>query len=188
MRRTETIAATLVIFALACSGDVPTNAAMKIAPSAASRGESRAEADSREISGKCRTTVVSLVYLSPTLARQVVTGPCWISHLGLTTSYLRQVIDFSTLTAVSEEVTFTAANGDVLRATSITMGTPTGPTTFSLAGTFTFIGGTGRFAHASGSAPFVGSVDFATGQVSSTLRGRILYRASDRDDDSEESE
>ena len=63
-----------------------------------------------------------------------------------------------------------------------------GPGTFSLAGTFTFIGGTGRFSHASGSAPFVGSVDFATGQASLALQGRIVYRASDRDNEIENGE
>ena len=89
------------------------------------------------------------------------------------TLYLRQVIDFTTGRAVSEVVTFTAANGDVLRATSVTIGTPTSATTFSLAGTFTFVGGTGRFAHAAGSAPFTGSVDFATGNATLTMQGRI---------------
>ena len=188
MRRSETIAAALAMMALACNGDVPTSAALKIAPSAAARGLSGGEAVSRAISGQCQSTVVSVEFLSPTSAREVVAGPCRISHLGRTTLYLRQVIDFTTGRAVSEEVTFTAANGDVLRATSVTIGTSTGPTTFSLAGTFTFTGGTGRFSQASGSVPFVGSVDFTTGQVSFTLRGRIVYRASDRDDDSEESE
>ena len=179
MRRTEIFAAAFAILALACSSDVPTGVPLHVAPSIASRGETP-HPQSRPISGQCQSNIVSVVFLSPTSAREVVTGPCRLAHLGRTTLYLRQVIDFSTGRAVSEEVTFTAANGDVLRATSVTVGTPTGPTTVSLAGTFVFVGGTGRFAHASGSANFVGSADFATHQATLTMRGRIAYDASDR--------
>lgn len=170
------------MFALACSGDAPTGATLKPGASAASRGQSSVTV-SRPIGGRCESTVLSLTLIGDGVVREEVGGPCWISHLGRTTLYLRQVIDFNTGQAVSEEVTFTAANGDVLRATSITIGTPTSATTTSLAGTFTFVGGTGRFAHASGSAPFAGSVDFATGKASFTMRGTIAYAASDRADD-----
>jgi hypothetical protein len=179
MRRAETAAVALAMLGLACNGDVPTGTLLKPA-STASRDQSRDEMASRPISGRCESKVVSVEFLSPTTAREAVTGPCQISHLGRATLYLQQVIDFTTGRAVSEVVTFTAANGDVLRATSVTIGTPTGATTFSLAGTFTFVGGTGRFAHASGSAPFTGSVDFATGNATLTMQGRIAYDASDR--------
>jgi hypothetical protein len=135
------------------------------------------------IKGSCDAAVVSVEPLSPTRVREVVAGPCVISHLGRTTIYHQQIIDFTTLVGTSEVVTFTAANGDVLRATSITQGTPTGPTTFSLAGTFVFTGGTGRFAHATGSADFVGSADFATNRALLTMHGRIAYDASDSADD-----
>jgi hypothetical protein len=116
--------------------------------------------------------------------REVVTGPCWVSHLGRVTLYLRQLVNPATGVAVSEEVTFTAANGDVLRATSVTRGTTTDGNTFSLTGTFVFTGGTGRFANASGTANFVGSANFATGVASLTMRGRIAY-ARDHDDGDE---
>lgn len=182
MRGSTILAATVAILTLACSGDVPTGVPLNVAPSVASRGEIARAPHTRPIKGTCQADIVSLDFLSPTSAREVVTGTCQIAHLGRATVYLRQVIDFTTGRAVSEEVTFTAANGDILRATSITFGTPMGPTTFSLVGTFVFVGGTGRFAHASGSADFVGSADFATRQATFTMRGRIAYDASDRAD------
>lgn len=182
MRRFNALTATVAILTLACSGDVPTAAPLNVARSVASRGETAREADSRPISGTCQSHIVSVEFLSPTSAREVVTGPCQITHLGRATVYLRQVIDFTTGRAVSEDLTFTAANGDILRATSITVGTPTSPTTFSLVGTFVFVGGTGRFSHASGSADFVGSADFATKKATFTMQGRIAYDASDRAD------
>jgi hypothetical protein len=98
------------------------------------------------------------------------------------TIYLRQVIDFATGKGVSEEVTFTTKKGDVLRATSVTHGTPTGPTSFSLTGTFVFTGGTGRFANATGSADFVGAADLATGTASLKMQGRIANAKADDDD------
>jgi hypothetical protein len=54
---------------------------------------------------------------------------------------------------ITGHIVFTAANGDQLRC--IFAGGFTSPTT--AAGTYTFTGGTGRFAHASGAAAFTAS-------------------------------
>ena len=189
MRKCDAVAAALVILATACSGDTPIGPARNVTVSAnRSQSSGNHETKDRPIKGSCDAAVVSVQPLSATTAREVVAGPCLISHLGKTTIYLRQIIDFTTLIGTSEEVTFTAANGDVLRATAITRGTPTGPTSFSLAGTFIFIGGTGRFANATGRAEFVGSADFATGRALLTMRGRITYDANDGNDANDEGE
>jgi hypothetical protein len=64
-------------------------------------------------------------------------------------------------------IVFTAANGDQLRV--IVAGAFTSPTT--AAGTYTFNGGTGRFANAVGSATFSASTD--GGLVAADFSGAI---------------
>jgi hypothetical protein len=80
----------------------------------------------------------------------------------------------------TSEVTFTAANGDRLHASSVGTGTLTGPTTVSFTGTATIIGGTGRFANATGEMAVEGTVDNATGDARLSYDGWIVYNASDR--------
>jgi hypothetical protein len=75
---------------------------------------------------------------------------------------------------ISGMVAFTAANGDQLRACF--MGEFTSPTT--AAGTYTFIGGTGRFADASGTASFevtVASTADGITLLAITFDGTINY-------------
>lgn len=184
MRKSDTVAAMLAVLAMACGGDTQTgprpSAATPVSASQSSAGEER---HLRPIQGSCDAAIVSLVPVTPTTSREVVDGSCLISHLGKTTTHLQQIIDYTTLVGTSEVLTFTAANGDVLRATSITKGTPNGPASFSLAGTYVFTGGTGRFANATGQAYFTGTADFATGRAVTTLRGAIAYGRSDVADD-----
>jgi polyvinyl alcohol dehydrogenase (cytochrome) len=74
-------------------------------------------------------------------------------------------------------VTFTAANGDQLCAIAVgTADLVSGTNT----ATFTFVGGTGRFLHASGTAQAGFVQDFATGAFSFTLGGDLAFLASDR--------
>jgi hypothetical protein len=174
----------LAITSLAGCADAtaPVSAPTAAATSRSASGSHENQEKNRVISGSCSAHIVSLVPLSPTLSREVVAGTCQLEHFGRATTYLRQVIDFTTLIGTSEELTYTFANGDVLRATSITKGTPVNETLFTIAGTYTFVsGGTGRFEHASGSADFTGTADFATHTASWVMRGRLSYDGNDRE-------
>lgn len=183
MRKSDTVAAMFAVLAMACGGDTQTGPRPSAAtPVSTSQSSADAAGHLRPIQGSCDAAIISLVSVPPTTAREVVTGSCLISHLGKTTFYLQQIIDYTTFVGTSEVLTFTAANGDVLRATSITQGTPTGPASVSLAGTFVFTGGTGRFANATGQANFTGTADFATGRSQFTMRGGIAYGKSDNAD------
>ena len=71
------------------------------------------------------------------------------THLGRFTREESLLLDVSN-GAIAGTVVFTAANGDQL--TGVVAGQFTSPTT--VAGTYTFTGGTGRFANASGEADF----------------------------------
>ena len=180
MRRSDALAITLAILATACSGDGPTSVSPGAVPAVSAGAVTSANLVERPIAGRCSATIVSLDFVSPTRAREVVVGQCQIDRLGQSTTYLRQIIDYTTFVGTSEELTFTAANGDILRGSSLTVGTPTSPYTVNLAGRYTFAGGTGRFTHATGSADFTGAADFGAGTASWTLAGHIAYDASDR--------
>lgn len=75
---------------------------------------------------------------------------------------------------------FTAANGDLLRATSVGSGTPTGPTTLRFTGTASITGGTGRFASATGEMSVEGTADNVSGDARFSWDGWITYDASGR--------
>jgi hypothetical protein len=65
---------------------------------------------------------------------------------------------------VTEQDTFTAANGDKLFSSSNDIACPTSAATFHFTGSWTITGGTGRFEDASGT----GSIDYAAVETSST--------------------
>ena len=104
-----------------------------------------------------------------------VTGSGTATHLGLwtTTGTVNYgPPDENGLLPSSGEATITAANGDTLEVVvqgtlNLAAGTDTG--------TFTFVGGTGRFAGVSGSAGFVVTVNPVTGGFELTMVGRINY-------------
>jgi hypothetical protein len=97
--------------------------------------------------------------------------------MGRTAIYTVQDIDPVAGTQRSVEITFTTANGDVLRATSVGTNTPNGPGV-AFRATMTFIGGTGRFANATGEAHVDGAASFVTNSASFRLNGWIAYDAS----------
>jgi hypothetical protein len=80
----------------------------------------------------------------------------------------------------SGERTFTAANSDVLRAVHVGTSTPVGPGLISFRATMTFVGGTGRFANATGHATGWGVANLVTRTSVATFDGWVTYDASDR--------
>jgi hypothetical protein len=132
---------------------------------------------SRPISGECYLrTLATVPYPAPPNFRQDVTGTCQLAHLGHTTVHFVQVVNFATRTQQSLELTYTAANGDVLRAASAGTSLPTA-TGVTFSATITFIGGTGRFANATGHAHAEGAADLVAGTSWYTLDGWIAYDA-----------
>jgi hypothetical protein len=111
-----------------------------------------------------------------------VTAPSTASHLGLCTIVGR--VNFTPANdpdhpgrlLSNATGTITAANGDVLRleATGALDPVP-GSTTATDTPVFHFVGGTGRFAGASGTANSVVSVNLITGALEITMVGNINY-------------
>lgn len=105
-----------------------------------------------------------------------VTGSGNATHLGLFTHsgrvYFTEDPNNSNLVKVSGASLFTAANGDKL---NVQVEGVQDLTTGMATGEFRFIGGTGRFANASGIIPVVVQQNFITGGLEFTMVGRIDY-------------
>ena len=111
-----------------------------------------------------------------------------MSHLGRVDYFLTQctVFDFEDLTATfgNGTITFTAANGDTLVIAQIgsseTLLDDSGAFIgFTVEGTWEAVGGTGRFANATGSGLIDGMGDIP-GDMTLDFAGKIAYNASDR--------
>ena len=135
---------------------------------------SRAALTARPISGDCTTSFIPPQLPPPPVFQQVDRGTCQLSHLGRTVVFSRQEISLVAGTQTSVETTYTAANGDILRVTNVGTNVPNGPGV-RFSATTTFVGGTGRFAHATGQAHIEGTASFLTNTASYTLDGWITY-------------
>ena len=133
----------------------------------------------RPIKGHCELTFNPPPLPLPPVHRQIDTGTCWFSHLGKTALEGVQDINFAAGTQ-SGTRTFTAANGDVLRATHAGTSGPAGPGLVRFVTTITIVGGTGRFANATGQMTGEGTANLITRTTSVTNEGWITYAASDR--------
>jgi len=100
-----------------------------------------------------------------------VSGPGIASHMGKIT-----VSEYSCLQPDLTFVayfTMTAANGDTISGSAAGYGVPTSPTTFTIHGSWTISGGTGRFSGESGSGTAIGEIDLVTGASPHHLEGTI---------------
>jgi hypothetical protein len=174
MRPSMICTALIAVTATACADDAPT-AITDPLPSVAST-TSRASAAELRVFGDCETVFAPPPFPLPPAIRQIDTGTCRIAHLGRSAFYAEQDISFATGSSASADVRFTAANGDVLRATSVGAFVPNGPGV-RINGVLTFAGGTGRFANATGDARIEGQVDFITNTTRfSFVDGWLTYR------------
>ena len=135
----------------------------------------------RHIKGHCELTFNPPPLPLPPVHRQIDTGTCWFSHLGRTDLYGVQDINFAAGTQ-SGQRTFTAANGDELHAVHAGRSAPIGPGLVGFVTTITFVGGTGRFANATGQMTGAGTANLMTRTTTVTNEGWITYDASDRSD------
>jgi len=117
---------------------------------------------------------------SPTTV--LITGTGYYDHLGLTTLRFPSTITGPAACGgftATEQDTYTAANGDgVFQTVYDTICPTTTPNAFTLTGSFTVTGGSGRFAGASGSGTVQASITFTsatTGTFSGTQAGTISY-------------
>lgn len=169
--------------ATACTGDGATlteSAVADVAVAAAAGPTAPAgEPGALHIEGRCELTFNPPPLPLPPVHRQVDTGTCWFSHLGRTALYGVQDIVFAAGTQ-SGERTFTAANGDVIRAVHAGRSAPSGPGLVSFTTTITFVGGTGRFANVRGQMTGAGTANLLTRTTVVTNEGWIAYDASDR--------
>lgn len=176
MRALATPAALLALALAGCADSLPTHPTS--AGTAFARDRSGALAVARPISGRCELTVAPLPS-APPIVRQRDTGSCQLSHLGRT-GY-EGVLELDLVAGTQRgERTLTTANGDVLRMLSVGTSTPRGPGLVDFVATLTFVGGTGRFANATGQARAEGTANLVTRTTVVTLDGWITYDASDR--------
>lgn len=136
----------------------------------------------RSLSGRCETAFrLHPTQPAPPVVRQIDEGTCQLTHLGRSSFYSVKDINFATGTQVTTEATFTAANGDLLRAAGSGTSAPSGPGQVSFTATLAFVGGTGRFENATGEAHVVGQADLVSRTASlEIIDGRIVYDSSNR--------
>ena len=176
MRTLAAPAALLALVLAACADSLPTVPTPERAELA--RGGGGAVAAARPISGRCELTVTPLPS-TPPIVRQTDTGTCQLSHLGRTAYEGVLELDLAARTQRGER-TLTAPNGDVLRVLAVGTSTPRDPGLVDFVATLTFVGGTGRFANATGQARAEGTANLATRTTVVALDGWIAYDAADR--------
>jgi len=141
---------------------------------------------SRGVVGRCQTTyvVTDRVFLPPpndgVLVQLSAThvGTCEMGHLGRTGLVKVETVTFDQTGGHVRDAraTFTAANGDQLFGTeSAELGTLDENGTFPFTGSWTFNGGTGRFANAAGLVVWTGSGSILTNTTERSFEGWISY-------------
>ena len=157
--------ALVISFALsACAADPVIGPAQQLSASVVNGKKPRA------IEAECRTTFNAPALPPPAIHRQIDIGTCQFTPFGPMTVAGVQEINFAAGTQ-SGERTFTARNGDVLRAVHTGTSAPGAPGTVNFSAVLTFVGGTGRFAGVSGEARGSGTANVATTSASFTLKG-----------------
>ena len=150
----------------ACAGENPSAPPLVSARSASSANQQV----TRPAGGSCTYSIHSVVF-QPTVLLLDMTALCNLQHLGRATAVVHQ--ECYNNGSCANWVTYTAANGDLLHSTWYSapgQGSTVGlHTVFS--GTETFVGGTGRFAGASGSTSGSGTADYDPGMGSGTGQG-----------------
>jgi hypothetical protein len=111
----------------------------------------------------------------PAIHHQIDMGPCLFTHLGRTVLYGELDINFAAGTQ-SGWRTLTAANGDELHLTvSGRNGAGAVGGMVSIDAQFVIVGGTGRFAGATGSGRAIGVANLITRTTTAVMDGSISY-------------
>jgi hypothetical protein len=155
----------------ACADPLPTS---PTSPTSVSGAALQRSGTARPFKGSCALTFNAPSFPLPPVLHQIDTGTCTLTHLGMTAFYGEQDINLAAGTQ-SGWRTLTAANGDELRFTHVGQSTPAGPGLVSFVAQMTIVGGTGRFAGATGTAQSTGVANLATRSTSVTFDGTISY-------------
>ena len=178
-----------VVVTTACARENPTG---PVSAEAILSSKSTSASVTRPAGGSCVTKFVPVSFVFP-LATSSLTGTCKLKHLGRSTFAGTQTVNVLS-GEFTNAVAYTAANGDLLYATSVGISSPAPNIVFQ--GDETYTGGTGRFAGASGMSHVTGSGTVAadgSGTGALTLSGSLTYiprarRNDDHGDDGDEGE
>jgi hypothetical protein len=162
----------LALSLTACSG---TPTALSESTATSDRKAPLQQADAvRPLTGSCTTTFDPPPFPPPPLHHQIDTGSCQLTHLGRADFYGEQDINFASGTQ-SGWRRWTAANGDELHLTHTGTSGLVAPGMVGFVAQMTVVGGTGRFAGATGSARGTGVANLVARTASVTLDGWIKY-------------
>ena len=126
--------------------------------------------------------VVTITPLTPAFVSVFIEATGKATHLGKFTLQIPHIVNRSDSTAIGS-YEFTAANGDTLTADFTGQATPTStPGVLYIEETATITGGTGRFAHATGSFVCERLFDTVAGTTDGSFEGTIGLH-DDGDDD-----
>lgn len=178
----RTLSPLAVLLSLAFTGcaESDTLATEPVSPGAVVLAKGAPAVGARPFTGRCETTFNPPPLPLPPTHQQVDTGTCRFAHLGHSTIYGEQTINFAAGTQ-SGTRTITAANGDVLYVQNAGTSRPAGPGLVRFSAIMTFVGGTGRFSQATGEARAEGLANLITRTTAiDIVEGWIVYDASDR--------
>ena len=169
MSRTVFLAPVLTLALAACGTELPTGPIADL--NAAQFSE---VGQDRPFKAECHLRIQPPTVLSPGVIAQVDTGDCQALHLGKSTLVSDKVINLAAGTQTLQMV-FTAANGDILRASGTGTNAMVAPGVVQFTADVTFAGGTGRFASATGRATIKGQANLAEARSAMVMEGFILY-------------
>ena len=173
--RTSIASVALLASALAACADSGSTSPASSAANSPRSADLQRSGTSRPFSGSCTLTFNAPPFPLPAIHHQIDTGPCLFTHLGRTELYGELDIDFAAGTQ-SGWRTLTAANGDELHLTvSGRNGAGAVGGMVSIDAQFVIVGGTGRFAGATGSGRATGVANLMTRTTTAAMTGSITY-------------
>ena len=164
MSRITLLAPVLSLALAACGSELPSSPTTQF---------SRTD-NERPFRAECTMQIQAPTVVSPGVIAQIDSGECQALHLGASTLVSDKVINLAAGTQTLQ-LTFTAANGDVLRGTGTGTNTMVSPGVVNFTADVTFTGGTGRFADAAGRATIRGQANLTEARSAMVMTGFILY-------------
>ena len=164
-----TLLAPVLTLALAACSELPSSPIIQADAAQFSKADHE-----RPFRAECTMRIQPPTPVSPGVIAQIDSGECQALHLGASTLISDKVINLVAGTQTLQ-LTFTAANGDVLRGTGTGTNAMVAPGVVQFTADVTFTGGTGRFANAAGRATIKGQANLAEARSAMVMEGFILY-------------